>query len=228
MDQSIIRILIIAILLVIIIIIIKNIKRLRKSDKVVNISNLTNQQLEDLNELDVNYQEVYLDLFKSNVELGVEENVDEKYVEKCVSHLNNLNDSVIDEMCKKLLGYYVRMLEVIKDAGDYESLNEIMDQMPKKVDGREILQCIKPFTLIIEQPKEDIPAFTLYCDCVWEPEHGAWLILKGDKILFCGDICEIGPWKKEEVYQEELGLLKDYFNDYDFVVKKLKDFTIEK
>ena len=139
MNQNIIRILIIAIVLVIVRIIIKNIKSLRKNAKVENISNLSKEQLEELSELEVDYQEVYLDLFKSNVELGVEENVDEKYVEKCVSHLNNLNDSVIDEMCKKLLGYYVRMLEVIKDAGDYESLNEIMDQMPKKVDGREIL-----------------------------------------------------------------------------------------
>lgn len=113
----------------------------------------------------------------------------------------------------------------MKESGAYEALNEIKNQMPKKLDGREILQCIKPFTLIIEQPLEDIPAYTLYCDCVWEPEHGAWLIFKGDNILYCGDICEIGPWMEEEVYQNELGLLKDYFNDYDFVIKKLNEIN---
>ena len=214
MNPNIIKILILLAIIILVTVIIKNIKNLRKFSK---------KQLEDLNPLDEHYDAVYLNLFNSNVELAIEKNIDKKYVEKCISHLNGLSDIVIDEVCKKLVGYYVRMLEGMKES--YEALNEIKNQMPKKLDGREILQCIKPFTLIIEQPLEDIPAYTLYCDCVWEPEHGAWLIFKGDNILYCGDICEIGPWMEEEVYQNELGLLKDYFNDYDFVIKKLNEIN---
>lgn len=224
MNPNIIYILIFVVIIALAVIAIKNKNTSKKLSKVVDTS-------KTIDEISTNKpcDGVYLNLFNSNVELDASKKVTKEYIEKCVSHFNKLSDSVIEDLCKKLVGYYVFMLEVIKESETYDELEEIKRQMPKSLSGREILKCVKPFTLIIEEPQdENIPAYTLYCDCIWEPEHGAWLIFKGDKILFCGDICEIGPWREEDVYQEQLGLLKDYFNDYNFVTKKLKEHTIEK
>ena len=220
MDQNTIRVIIIVLILVLIRMIIKNVKNLKKS----SFTKSSEENLEELNSLSKQHDEVHLNLFGVKVEIEVEKDVEDSYIEKCVAHLNNLDDKVIDELCRKLAVNYTLVLKSVKDYGTSEEIEEFENQIPNKFVNREILKYITPQIIYIEPPLEDIPAYTLYCECVWEEEHGVNLIFKGDNILYFGDACcTIGPWADDENYKYELGFLKDYLNDNNLVIENLND-----
>lgn len=72
--------------------------------------------------------------------------------------------------------------------------------MPEKVTGREILKYITPNAMYVEAPEKNIPAFTIECECVWEPEHGLEWIVRGDRVLYVGGSLGFGPWAGDEEY----------------------------
>ena len=160
------------------------------------------QDLKYSEELDCQIGKVHLTLFNTDVEVMFENNVSIDYVEACVKHLNNLNPHVINVLGDRLNKYYQFMLKEWQEMGIYESLvASIKNKISEKVNNQTILQHIHPNTLAIESPKENIPAYSLDCNCDWELEHGAEIIIRNDKVLYVGSFSALGPWCNDNEYK---------------------------
>lgn len=151
--------------------------------------------------LDCKIGKVYLDLFHTDVEIVLENGVLEEYAEDCVEYLNNLSDDIINLLCKRLICYYEFVLESWKKMGFYDDIvKSVKSKIPEKVMGREILQYLKPHTMIIEQALEETIAFSLECDSDLNPEESIKIIINNNNVLYVGESCDLGAWEESNEY----------------------------
>ena len=136
----------------------------------------------------------YSTIFKTDMQVCIEDGVDLDYAERCVKHFNSLDDKAIDTFCEDAWKYYQYMLEEWPAFGYVDIANEIRATIPADAKPRDLLRYLKPWSLDIAVPKEDIPAWEFSADCVWEPEHGLSWIQRGDKLLYVGQVEIMGPW----------------------------------
>lgn len=131
------------------------------------------------------------------MELLVDPNVSEDYVEKCVEHFENLSDELMDEICEALCRYCE---EVRDDAEDvFGDLG-----IPETVTGREILEYCRPSSLIVEEPKSvDIIGYSIAGNCDWEPEHGLQIIIRDNRLLFVSSFDGMAIWYDDDSYHKE-------------------------
>lgn len=146
---------------------------------------------------------LFVPLFGSEIEVYIEENVTPEYAERCAKHLTELSDEMIDDFCERAIRYYEYMLDEWEmfEAVSHGVLDDIKSTMPEKVTGREILKYISSPSMFIFEPKEDVEGYSVECRCVWEPEHGLDLIIRGDKILYVADAMALGPWCSDDEYE---------------------------
>lgn len=116
---------------------------------------------------------------KQMLELHVAEDVAQKYVDKCVEHLNRLSEVVLREICD-----YIFMNFVIDV--NYEAIEEnhmlILDQL---CEG----------SMHIYTPHGDEAAFILGFESDIEPEHGISIVIRGDEYTEIGyRMDSSSPW----------------------------------
>ncbi len=131
------------------------------------------------------------------MEVIVNSDVDEKYAERCIEHFNNLSDELLDSISNALCKYY----ESIRDEAE-EVFGDL--GMPKKVEGRDILNYCYPTSMSVEAPTSyDIIGYSIEGNCNWEPEHGFQLIIRGDKLIFASSFTGMPVWCADDSYDED-------------------------
>lgn len=141
------------------------------------------------------------ELFNETIDVVIEEEAGLEYAEKCAVALNNLSEAAISAICKASKNYCLYMIDICEDFSDEMSV-EINESTPPE----EILKCIHPTTLIIDEPEEDSIGFHLECECDWEPEHGLELTFRDGRLIYAGPFEDCGPWNE---YDED--------DEYNFV-----------
>jgi hypothetical protein len=146
----------------------------------------------------------YLNLFNSDVEIMIMENTPIDYAEKCIDHFNNLPKDTIDLILERLVKYCEFMTDEWQTMGLYEDIAaDIHKKMPDGANKQTILTHVTPNVFVIEAPKEPVPAYSIDCNCVWEPEHGVEMILRDNNVLYVGQAIVIGPWRNDDAYECE-------------------------
>ena len=146
----------------------------------------------------------HLALFDTDIEVMFDEEVPIDYVETCIEHFNSLSSKMIQDLSNRLLKYCQFMQEEWQAMSIYEELAaSIQEQLPQVLNTQNILQYVSPNMLVVEKPKDNIPAYSLDCNCVWEPEHGAEIIIKDNEVLYVGPFLGIGPWENIAHYKCE-------------------------
>lgn len=139
-----------------------------------------------------NEGKIYFTLFDKQIDVLVDFDVDIDYAEKCVDHLNHLNNQVISDLCNGSIAY----------CEDYrDTFEECEISIPVNLSEKQILQYIYPRVLIIDKPTEDKIGYHIECDCAWEEEHGLEWTIKEDKVLYVGQYHDETAWKDEGYYQ---------------------------
>jgi hypothetical protein len=132
-------------------------------------------------------------LFGIDICIRFFEGIDISYAEKCVSALNNLNDSIIDLLCKYSELY-------CRDFCEY-----VGEDCPEINNSRDVLKYIQPLGLNIDPPRDEDVVLDLELNCTWEEEHGMQWVIKGNKILYVGSYDGISAYEEKTYYEKELG-----------------------
>lgn len=149
-----------------------------------------------------NEGKLYVPLFGKEIDVMADFAVKEEYAEACARHLTELSGDMVDKLCERTIAYYRFMLEEWGEYDFYEQLaEEIKETIPEDVEGREIFRYIVPRGLYIDEPEGEECAYSVECDCVWEPEHGLCWIIRGDRMLYAGPSAGLGPWADEDEYR---------------------------
>lgn len=117
--------------------------------------------------------------FKEEFELLESDGVSEEYAKKCVEHLNSRGDKFFDDLCNKFLEMDIEFDEENK---------------------REILNQIQPFSMMINSPHGNEPAYIVCGECDFE-DHGFSFTVRGDYIL---DLCHYMDYESPWCYQNEI------------------------
>ena len=144
----------------------------------------------------------HLSFFNSDVEVLIEKDVSLEYAEKCIKHINNLNPETIVFLVDRLNKYCNFMLDAWSDFDIYDSVVEnIKTKMSNMNSASDILQHVKPTMFVVTKPEGSEIAYSLEGECVWEPEHGVDIIIKGNQLLYVGPVQCLGPWCDDEEYK---------------------------
>jgi len=138
----------------------------------------------------------YCPMFKKDISVTFEKEVEVTYVEQCAHHLAQLSDTLIDKICERVSAYHQFMLEEWNES----FVEEINEKVPRDVKGRDILKYIDSPKVVIWEPKDGI-GYTIAGYCEWEPEHGIDIILRDDKLLYVGPSECLGSWASDDEYE---------------------------
>lgn len=150
-----------------------------------------------------------VDLFPKEFKIISYVTVPVHYIERCVAHLDNLSDELLD----KLRGY---LFKYAMDYQKYFDMNNESDvKKSKKIYGggpTNILSCIRLQNILIsgaakgsEVNESTIPTFSLECACDWEYEHGLEIVISGNEIKYVGQFDNVGLWKSDDYYKKVFG-----------------------
>ena len=134
----------------------------------------------------------FFPLFGTDIAVYVDFDAPLHYADKCVEHLENLSDGMIDALCKGSVNY----CESFRDLFD-----ELEIAIPEGIKGRDILPYIEPKAMIIENPLGNEPAFHMECACKWEIEHAMEWSVRGNTVLFVGEFADESPWRDIEYFR---------------------------
>ena len=143
----------------------------------------------------------YSTLFHCEIGINIDPDVDMEYAEMCAEHFNSLSDRMIDEFCDMAVRYCEFMHEEWADFGYDDIVEEINTAIPEKVEGREILKFISSPTMYVMPPEQNVPGYSIECNCIWEPEHGLDWIIRDDKNLYVGQSEALGAWLDDDAYE---------------------------
>lgn len=138
---------------------------------------------------------VFCKLRDSEIDLFIpDEEVTEKYIEKCVEAMNNMSDETIDVICRAAKAYCLKYKELLTD-DDFEEFMTV--PITPETPAKELLKCFAPTELIIENPDDDTKiGYQLSCRCDWEIEHGIEIDILDDKVVYLSSFNDRSPWCK--------------------------------
>ena len=138
----------------------------------------------------------------TEINVIVDKDVPNDYIAICIKHFNSLAKPVVDTIRHRLTKYCQFMFESWQEMGIYEKvLSNIESKMACCNTSFDIFHHIQLQTMVIETPKQSVPAYSLSGNCDWEPEHGFEIIIKDNDVLYVGQPTMIGPWGNAEDYR---------------------------
>ena len=88
-------------------------------------------------------------------------NVSEEYAQRCAEVLNTLPPNLVDDICNAAIRYFFHHRRHIGEEID-EWMSVSVDRLS---DPREILKCIRPGVLIVDEPEDERIGFHVLCGC---------------------------------------------------------------
>lgn len=131
-------------------------------------------------------------LFDCEIEVHFDEDITAEYAEKCAAYLSTLNEDVIEKLCEFSIGY-------CEDCREH--FDECDISISDGIKSREILQYIRPNSLLICTPQSENIAFHLELNCDWEEEHGMEWTINNGEVLYVGAYSDESPWLEKEHFK---------------------------
>lgn len=142
-------------------------------------------------------------LFGTQMKINIDPEVSREYAQRCVDHFNSLSESQINEFCRMAIAYCNFMREAWGDFSEIygDIVDDIDRNIPKDISGRDIMRFISRMEMyIVEPPEQDVPAYSISGDCIWEPEHQLDWIIRGERTLYVGPCDGLGAWCDDDEY----------------------------
>jgi hypothetical protein len=140
---------------------------------------------------------LYVPMFGKQIDVSIEDKAPIEYAQLCAENLAGLSEVVIDHICQRICDYHQFMLEM----WDEDFVEEINQEVPADVQGREILNYIDTPTLYVMDPLGEGIGYSVSGNCPWEPDHGVEFILKDGQLLYVGNTSCLGAWALEKSYK---------------------------
>lgn len=134
------------------------------------------------------------ELFDTEISVGMDDNVDITYAEKCAEALNNLPEETIKSIWEAAKKYCLYFIDLCGD--EWDDWNEMSFEVTKETPAEKIKSEIFPGYLIINEPKDERVGFHIECNCSWEPEHGLEITILDGKLVYLGAFESRGAWDK--------------------------------
>lgn len=140
---------------------------------------------------------MYCPIFDTEIEVIIENEKDIGYAEKCAEYLYHLPQDVFSRLCTYIIRYCESYREIFDDYKDF------IGNIPRNIQGKEILQYMTINMLIVEAPKDlSIIGFHVSGNCQWEQEHGLEFSIRDGKILYVGSFNDISAWENQHEYYD--------------------------
>lgn len=134
------------------------------------------------------------ELFDKEISVGIDDNVDIAYAEKCAEELNSLPKETVNAIWEAAKKYCLYFIDLCGD--EWDEWNEMSFKVTKKTPAEKIKSEIFPSCLIINEPEDDRVGFHIECNCSWEPEHGLEITILDGKLVYLGAFEGQGAWGK--------------------------------
>lgn len=141
-------------------------------------------------------RKVRWNLFNAELKLETTSRIPDEYIDSCVKHLNNLSEDFIDELCDRLI---------------YLTNEDIPDILNNP---RTILNYLHPYSLIINTPQNDEPAFTICCE--FEYDDGIAVVVRNGINLYTGFYADFeSPWSYDNEIKYRIAASVRNINSYN-------------
>lgn len=130
---------------------------------------------------------IHCDWLDADITVKTSASVPTEYIQLCVKHFQSLSSEMKRKICESIR--------------EHLFTDDISDD-------NEIIPCSQFDSITIFKPYGNEPAYTICGEPEYEEEHGAAVMIRGDKVLDAGyryDIEYSSPWSKEyiEKYNEQ-------------------------
>lgn len=171
-----------------------------------------------------NNNKVYFSLFEKNISVVTKDGVAKEYADKCIEHLNNLSEKMIDKLCDASRQYYKEHLDEANNCN---------------IEGKEILKHISPKLMIIDKPqsmkiyyehdttetKLDYKiGYHIELSCDLGKKYELEWTINENSVLYVGKFSNENAWKSDEYYSE---MLYNYVNKTNIVDQKNDNSEID-
>lgn len=132
------------------------------------------------------------ELFDEEISVGIGDNVDIAYAEKCAEALNGLPEETVNAIWEAAKKYCLFFIDLCGD--EWDEWNEMSLNVTKKTPAEKIKSEIFPSCLIIDEPEDGRIGFHIECNCSWESEHGLEITILDGKLVYLGAFESRGAW----------------------------------
>ena len=138
------------------------------------------------NEYEEMVGKVYFKYVEDYIDLRFEKDVPMEYVYQTAEMLNNLQETMIDEICRYSIVFC-------------EDVSEKSSKMKKAVNAldepKDILKYMQFDELVVNLP-EDMSCYgiNLVGSCDWDEENGIQWLIKEDKVVYTGPWADLNIW----------------------------------
>ncbi|MDE6425882.1 MAG: hypothetical protein K2K89_07075 [Ruminococcus sp.] len=139
--------------------------------------------------MDIN--KLYSEIFHTEIEVSIYDEVSIEYAQKCVEHFRNLSPEMLETICKGAKAYCLDLMDITGG----ELAEDLTIPVTAETQPFEMLKCFKPISLIIEEPEdENKTGYQLECCCDWEIEHGMEIDILDNKVVYLSSFNGYSPW----------------------------------
>lgn len=149
-------------------------------------------------------------LLNAELQLATTNRVSIEYIDSCVKHLNNLSEDFIDELCDRLI-YLTN-----------EDRPEILNNK------RTILNYLHPYSLIINTPQNDEPAFIIGCESDFEYDDDIAVTVRNGINLYTDFYSAAeSPWSYDNEIAYKIAASVKNINRYDIDTVEKAEKAVE-
>lgn len=136
---------------------------------------------------------LYSEIFGSDIDVSIDEEVSIEYAEKCAEHFNSLSSELVENICRGAKAYCLDFMELA--GGDWDE--ELTILVNSETPVLDMLKCFRPQMLIIKKSDdENRIGYQLECSCDWEIEHGMEIDILDNKVVYLSSFNDYSPWRE--------------------------------
>lgn len=160
--------------------------------------------------IEIPNRKVRWNLLNAELQLETANCVSDEYIDSCIKHLNNLSDDFIDELCDKLI---------------YLTNEERPDIINDK---RKILDYVHPYSIIINTPQNDEPAFIIGCESDFEYDDDIAVTVRNGINLYTDFYSAAeSPWSYDNEIAYKIAASVKNINRYDIDTVEKAEKAVE-
>lgn len=136
---------------------------------------------------------MYCEITNEEIDLLVEDEVDDDYIEKCIEEMNHLSKDLLLQICDAAKKYCLKIIELVGDDTDFPEVLNL--DVNESTESNEMLNYFNVNCLTICEPEDsDKIGYRLDCSCDWEVEHGMEIDILDGKVVYLGTFEANSPW----------------------------------
>ena len=146
----------------------------------------------------------FSELLGYDVEVWYEKDIPQKYVEKNIEYLNNLDHEFLISICAALKRYYEAYKNMYPDLCDFVEGDVLEDY---ENDPLSIFKYIKIGVYTVNKcsaVNENVPVINLCGACQWSGDKGVTIVAKDNQLLY------VGTWRDLNIWDSKIDAMFNY------------------